>query len=365
MGDLNVHHERWLKFSIDIIPEGSKLFSFCCDHGFQECIKKPTREINLLDLVLIDLDPVIISITVQPMIADHNAIDISFQLSLPPPAHLSRVVWDYEHANWDGLYADMKAISWNFISELPINMSCEYFTDEVLKAMNKHIPSKTVPCTKTFHTWINQHCIDLVSAKRAAEGSAEYKRIQEECSKGLFSEFQKHIERTRNKLLGARSGSKRWWKISRSLLNRPETTNSIPALRRSDRTWARSATEKAALLQENFSKKWTLPELAVNEYSNFQSNGHCVDDFVPIRTRHVRRLINRLRIDSATGPDMIPTRILKFLADILIIPITKISRRILATGTWPELWCYHWICPLYKKKSVYDPNNYRGLQITS
>eukprot|EP00969_Alexandrium_andersonii_P242509 10710978-Alexandrium_andersonii.AAC.1 len=28
------------------------------------------------------------------------------------------------------------------------------------------------------------------------------------------------------------------------------------------------------------------------------------------------------------------------------------------------MWCAHWICPVHKRKSVHDPANYRGLQLT-
>ena len=37
---------------------------------------------------------------------------------------------------------------------------------------------------------------------------------------------------------------------------------------------------------------------------------------------------------------------------------------ILDTGAWPESWIVHWIVPLYKRKSVFDPVNYRGIHLT-
>ena len=33
-------------------------------------------------------------------------------------------------------------------------------------------------------------------------------------------------------------------------------------------------------------------------------------------------------------------------------------------GCWPECWKLHTICPLYKKKSAFDPGNYRGVHLT-
>ena len=38
---------------------------------------------------------------------------------------------------------------------------------------------------------------------------------------------------------------------------------------------------------------------------------------------------------------------------------------ILAFGEWPALWMIHWVVPLFKRKSVYDAANYRGIHLTS
>ena len=72
-----------------------------------------------------------------------------------------------------------------------------------------------------------------------------------------------------------------------------------------------------------------------------------------------------LDISSSTGPDLLPTRILKQLAKKLGLPFAKLARSIIRWGIWPELWKLHWIFPLYKKKSLVDPTNYRGIQLTA
>ena len=49
----------------------------------------------------------------------------------------------------------------------------------------------------------------------------------------------------------------------------------------------------------------------------------------------------------------------------LALPVEKLCRRILIEGRWPQGWCVHWIHPLFKRRSVSDPENYRGVQLTS
>ena len=67
----------------------------------------------------------------------------------------------------------------------------------------------------------------------------------------------------------------------------------------------------------------------------------------------------------ATGPDGIPGVILKRTRRELAAPITRLARRLLTLGAWPDIWRYHWIVPLYKGKSVYNPLHYRGVHLTS
>ena len=90
-----------------------------------------------------------------------------------------------------------------------------------------------------------------------------------------------------------------------------------------------------------------------------------LDTFIPLRTREGAQFLDQLDLASATGSDNIGTMVLKTLAGVLSIPFTKLARAIVKSGVWPSIWKVHWICAIHKKKSVCDPNNYRGLQITS
>ena len=42
-----------------------------------------------------------------------------------------------------------------------------------------------------------------------------------------------------------------------------------------------------------------------------------------------------------------------------------LARKMWNTGVWPDLWKYHWVHPLHKKKTKSDVKNYRGLHLTS
>ena len=79
----------------------------------------------------------------------------------------------------------------------------------------------------------------------------------------------------------------------------------------------------------------------------------------------VEKTLASLDEDSAIGPDLVPTRILKRCAKVLAPALHLLILAILKFGEWPTIWREHWIVPPYKRKSVYDPGNYRGIHLTS
>ena len=68
---------------------------------------------------------------------------------------------------------------------------------------------------------------------------------------------------------------------------------------------------------------------------------------------------------SGTGPDLLPSRVLKRCTKSLAQPLRALAVRILATGQWPDGWREHWVAPIYKRKAVFRGENYRGVHLTA
>ena len=79
VGDLNIHHKRWLNFSNANTSIGAEMKCFCDFHGLIQMVREPTRNEYLLDLALTDMPGA--SVKVLPQIADHKAVLL--QLPLP------------------------------------------------------------------------------------------------------------------------------------------------------------------------------------------------------------------------------------------------------------------------------------------
>ena len=120
---------------------------------------------------------------------------------------------------------------------------------------------------------------------------------------------------------------------------------------------------KADHFAEGFTNKNRLPPMPEDQFLAGPTT--LQDNFVAIRCRHVLKLFLELDLSKATGPDQISARILKELARELSLPLTVICRRIFQEATWPQRWKLQHVIPLYKQKSVYNRDNYRGVHLIS
>ena len=86
-----------------------------------------------------------------------------------------------------------------------------------------------------------------------------------------------------------------------------------------------------------FWEKFKIPELSTNEYSDLgPSTNYTQSGFLPVRPRVVKKVLKQLCEESACGPDLITTRVLKKFADVLALPVCLICRAVLRNGCWPS-----------------------------
>ena len=131
VGDVNVHHIRWLRHSDTNSAEGEKMRVFCSNHGFRQLMREPTRGPNLLDLFMTDIDDV--KCKVVPAIADHGGGLASLRFRVPRAEIVQRQVWTSAKADWEGLSYALRNTAWDSISTLPPDEGAEFLTRCILE----------------------------------------------------------------------------------------------------------------------------------------------------------------------------------------------------------------------------------------
>ena len=368
MGDMNVHNAEWLKHSNGNSVEGRELETVCCTHGLTQHVKEPTRGLHLLDLVMSNFSSGI-RCKVVPGVRDddHDGVLTTVNIAIQASKPVRRSVFDYKQADWSRLKTELAQVKWgDELRNLSADDAAAWLTTTILRILDNCVPSKWITDKSFSHPWINNECHDALRVKRAARGTESYTAARDACSATFLQTFQEYVGKTRETLKTMNPSSRGWWKIANTLLTKAGSSENIPALQRTDGSWAMTPEERANELASTFFAKSQLPAESANQYSEPQHETREEQQgFLRLRVRTVKKLLAALDEHSGTGPDRLPARILKSCAAELALPVTLLARKLLAAGRWPSCWRTHWIHGIHKRKSRADAKNYRGVHLTA
>ena len=86
---------------------------------------------------------------------------------------------------------------------------------------------------------------------------------------------------------------------------------------------------------------------------------------INIHPSGVKTLLEDLDINKATGPNLIPTRVLKECSSILAPVLAELFQNSTDTGMVPDDWLTANVVGIYKKGDKQEPANYRPVSLTS
>ena len=317
----------------------------------------------MLDLALSSLGSAV-SASVVPAIADHKGVLVTVCLPTPRVHIIERSVWEYTKADWNGLKEALCNLNFDVSRFTSVDDAVACFVGMVLSEARKFIPMRVLKEFKGSHPWLNDACRNAILHKQSCEGTSEYTAAAETCTHILRAEYAVYISKMREELRSLPKGSKKWWSLSKVLMDNAPAKSGIPSLREQGGDWIHDGKSKADLLAHSFSSKYTLPDEIEEEDEEMVEPSTKMSNFVLVRERWVVRELEHLREDQATGPDGLPAVILRKCARQLSRFVTILIRMMLLLARWPDMWKIHRVCPLYKKGVVYKPANYRGLHIT-
>ena len=186
---------------------------------------------------------------------------------------------------------------------------------------------------KSSHPWLNESVERAVADKRDAEGTPSEKEQAKACSSIVLREYNDWVRATHHDLANMRQGSKAWLKKERQLQLHKQKCSSIPALKLHDGTWTCDNKGKADALATALAGKYALANLQEGEYTAItdETLEWLVDRGKVLHPEAAKNIMVELRADSATGPDAVPTRLIKNCANSLALPVYLLALAILRT----------------------------------
>ena len=205
----------------------------------------------------------------------------------------------------------------------------------------------------------------IAEKKKAWKKWKESKKMKDE------QDYKKKVAETKKKIRKKKNSHERKVaecrktnpKMFYSFVNRVKKVRSkIGPLRNDEGEIVSDYMEMSNVLNKQYASVFTSSEDALPELES-TANGNEIKD-VEISIDIVKRVIDQLKEQSASGPDEIPPRVMKELRNEIAIPLSILFRHSIKTGQIPDEWRDAVVTPIFKKGKKCDPANYRPVSLT-
>ena len=180
----NVRERSWLKYSSRNSSEGEALRRFCDGAGLRQIVRGPTR-VNISWIYSLP-------IWGKPSVEFSPRSPITAPLPVPRDEILTRIVWQFRDADWDGLKEALSIQDWSWLEDVDAHQGAQRLTDVILRHARRFIPQRCMKEQKRTHPWVNDRVMELVRLKRGAEGSLHEAVCRQQCSSGILEEYWKY-----------------------------------------------------------------------------------------------------------------------------------------------------------------------------
>ena len=394
-GDFNYPDVDWEKgMDSEANVQGNGLLEFIETNFLTQMVTAPTRERNILDLVLTNVPRYITEVKVTPTsLSDHKMVQLLLGFNLINPAraetaeidpHSFRAV-NYHKAEFEDINRDLSEIDWTVLWDLceeQLDSFLELFRLTVLQITLRHSPRKDTQeevVVKRRRANKNTYVLKRrrrklnarIRALQEVNPSSEMlKKLQEEVSL-LCLDIQEGILQKLNKkeqkaVEAIRNNPKYFFSYAKRL---QKTKSTIPVLRDDSGNLVTDPATKSEMLQKQYLKVFSNPENAdLNKCMQGTglpqglSKGFSDCDFA---RADIIEALTELDPYSAAPDEDIPARLLTSCKEQLAEPLTLFWSKSFNTGHIPDVLKTQFISPIFKKGDRTDPANYRPVSLTS
>ena len=386
-------------FNIDLIKcstdhKTSEFFNLISSHDLLPYITLPTR-ITARSRTLIDnifsnsTSTKIISGNLTATVSDHLPqffIHPDFNNRFVPRKHN---IYRRNTSRYDKklLHDDFQRIDWDNIinnDTLNTNDSFDSFYKSFNSLLDKHIPLKRISIKnfkRKFKPWITNGI--LKSLKKRTDLHNRFLRAKDTVMKHqLHHRFKVY----RNMLVTLIRKSKQnhfrqyfsdnvknlreTWKGINSIIQIKNRSYSLPNSILDNGTSITDPTQIANSFNSYFSSIGETLQSKIHSthvrYSKYLKNPNINSMFLsPTNSIEIYNLILNLNSSKASGPNSIPTAVLKHLNNEISTVLSKLFNLSFSTGVFPEILKTSSVLPLFKKGSKMDCGNYRPISLLS
>ena len=280
-GDFKVHHKDWLTYSGGTDRPGELCYNFSISNNLTQIVNFPARIPDCgshgpahLDMFLCSDTSICSAVAFPPLgNSDHVVVSVSidFPINSKQDNPFHRVAYDYSRADWDGLRDRLRDVQWEDIFKLGASTAASEFCEWVQVGVDVYIPHHEYRVGPHSSPWFSAACaaamvhrnhfFRLYQQNESSGSEVKFRQAGDHCKRVLEAAKLLYATKTKESVTSRRLGSKDFWRIAGSILNKGKSA--IPPLFNRLEVLS-SASDKAKLFAKNFSRISNLDDSGIS-----------------------------------------------------------------------------------------------------
>ncbi|XP_077997350.1 uncharacterized protein LOC144450581 [Glandiceps talaboti] len=273
LGDFNLPDINW---DTNCFKSGGRhahtsklLLDISQEFNLHQVVTEPTRDNNILDLAFTSNTSLVNSVQVKAGISDHDIVIIHDHLRPIKFKPKPRKIYLYKKGNMNLISDDLISLNDKLTTEVINDSNIDdlwgMFKSTLLDSMDRNIPSK-MSSPRFSLPWVNHKIRRQIRMKQKiynkARASGNYhdndsfKKFRRQIDRNIRKEYRRHVKEDICGSLES-NNTKSFWKFIKS--KRQQTFGTAP-LTGKDGKLAQSASEKAAVLNNQFTSVFTVED---------------------------------------------------------------------------------------------------------
>ena len=342
--DFNVHHKDWLTYSGGTDRPGELCYNFSISSNLTQIVNFPTR--------IPDCDshsPALLDLFLSSDASICSTMAFSKQ---DTPFH--RVAYDYSRADCDGLCDHLRDVPWEDIFKLSASAAASEFCEWVQVGIDVYAPHRRYQVKPHSSPWFpaacaaaivhRYHFFHLYQRNKSSESEVKFRQASNHCKRVLEAAKLAYATKTKESITSQKLGSCDFWQVANSVLKKGKSA--IPPLFNGPEVLS-SASDKAKLFAKNFSKNSSLNDSGIS-LPVFRSRTNLKQHNISITPKMVTKVIMKLDLSKASGPNCIPVVVLKNCEPELSYILAKLFNMCRKESCFPDCWKVSSVVPVFK-----------------
>ena len=169
---------------------------------------------------------------------------------------------------------------------------------------------------------------------KSSDSKVKFRQASNRCKRFLEAARLAYANKTKESITSQKLGSHDFWRIANSVVNKGKSA--IPPLFIGPKVLS-SASNKAKLFPENFSKKSNLDDSGIS-LPVFPSRTNLKLHNISVTSKMVKKVIMNLDLSKASGPDCIPVMVLKNCKPKFSYLLAELFNKCLKESCFADCW---------------------------